>query len=168
MTGIESADTRASELAEFRREGFTMAFYVAICLIAALTVAGGDPDHTVDVIGIVWGTAIGLALAHWFAFRLSTKLVAGNRFDRTDAQLAGAQLLGAASVAVIATIPILLAPPESELESARLALALTIGLAGFAVARTDGAPVLRSILYGGVILVMALAIALIKNTLAGH
>ena len=61
---------------EQRKEGFTMALYVSVCLLAALTGLPDDADrHTLDVLGIVWGTTIGLALAHLFAFRLSARLV---------------------------------------------------------------------------------------------
>jgi len=142
-----------------------MAFYVAICLVAALTVVG---DDSVNVIGIVWGTAIGLAMAHWFAFRLSTKLVTSNSFGKSDAELGLAQLAGAASIAVLATVPILLFPADTELEATRIVLSLTIGLAGYVVARSGGASRIRSLIYGIAVLAMALAIAVIKNILAGH
>jgi len=145
-----------------------MAFYVAICVVAALTIVSDDGDDGVNVIGIVWGTAIGLALAHWFAFRLSTRLVTSNTFGRRDAELGLAQLAGAASVAVLATIPILLVPADTELEATRIVLSLTIGLAGYIVARSGGASRIRSLIYGTAVLVIALVIAIVKNVLAGH
>ena len=74
---------RARRQNEQRKEGFTMALYVSVCLLAALT---GLPDradrHLLDVLGIVWGTTIGLALAHWFAFRLSARLVESGELRR--------------------------------------------------------------------------------------
>jgi hypothetical protein len=158
----------AHETTELRREAYTMAFYVAICVVAALTVVSDDADHSINVIGIVWGTAIGLALAHWFAFRLSTRLVTSGTIGRRDAELGLAQLAGAAAVAVLATVPILLFPADTELEATRIVLSLTIGLAGYVVARSGGASRIRSLIYGTVVLGSALVIAVIKNTLGGH
>lgn len=61
---------------ELRKEPFTMALYVAVCLLAALTALSEHADRElVEVLGIVWGSTIGLALAHWFAFRMSARLV---------------------------------------------------------------------------------------------
>jgi hypothetical protein len=57
---------------EHIQEAATMALYVSICLLAALAAVRerADAGH-VDVLRLVWGTTLGLALAHWFAFRLS-------------------------------------------------------------------------------------------------
>ena len=44
--------------------------------------------------------------------------------------------------------PVLVLPSSSELDAARLVLAVFIGLVGFAVARGGGASVMRSVLYG--------------------
>ena len=52
-----------------------MALYVAICLIAALTALAkltAIPGH---IMGLVWGTTVGLAVAHVFAFRIAGRLV---------------------------------------------------------------------------------------------
>ena len=76
-----------------------MALYVSVCLLAALT---GLPDqtdrHLLGVLGIVWGTTIGLALAHLFAFRLSARLVESGELRREDRELAFAQLVGATAI----------------------------------------------------------------------
>src|SRR3954452_4312009 len=89
---------------ELRKEAATMALYVAICLLAALSiVTNAEVAHEHTVVKIIWGTTIGLALAHWFAFRLSARLVAAGAVRRTDAALAAAQFVGAAIVAVLAT-----------------------------------------------------------------
>jgi hypothetical protein len=49
-----------------------------------------------------------------------------------------------------------------------LLLAAFIALVGFAVARGGGATRARALLYGLSVLVVAVAIALVKNALAGH
>jgi hypothetical protein len=149
-----------------RREAVTTALYVAVCLLAGLT-AIDDDDHP-HTLEIVWGTTVGLALAHWFAFRLSARYVAGGTFHAHDAEVALAELVGAGSVAVLATLPVILFPERVELDVARLLVAGFIGLVGFAVARTGGASMVRSIVYGGTTLVVAGVIALVKNILVGH
>jgi hypothetical protein len=71
-------------------------------------------------------------------------------------------------VALLASVPVLLFPESVELELVELLLAAFIALVGFAVARGGGATRARAILYGLVVLVVAVAIALVKNGLAGH
>jgi hypothetical protein len=73
----QQGEEEEEEARELRKEAFTMALYVAICLLAALSVVsehGGTSEA--DTFKIVWGTTLGLALAHWFAFRVSSRLVA--------------------------------------------------------------------------------------------
>jgi hypothetical protein len=64
------ADEEAEEALELRKEALTMALYVTICLLAALSVVAEHGEGAqADTFKIVWGTTLGLALAHWFAFR---------------------------------------------------------------------------------------------------
>jgi hypothetical protein len=154
---------------ELRKEAWVMAMYVAVCLLAALTaVAEKASDGHVRVIGIVWGTTVGLALAHAFAFRVSARIVAQGRIRRSDAEVVVAQIIGAMVVAVLATIPVLLWPPTSELDVVRSVLALFIAAVGFAVARSSGAGRARSLVYSGGLLTVGVTIALAKNILSGH
>ena len=83
-------------------------------------------------------------------------------------QAAGAQLVGALAVALLATIPMLVLPESVELDVVRFSLAGFIALVGFAVARSSGASRTRSIVYGGSVLVVAVTVAVLKNVLAGH
>ena len=154
---------------EVWREAITMALYVAICLLAALTAVAerADAGHAVTL-GIVWGTTIGLALAHWFAFRVSSRMVGGGSLSRADARLAGAQMAGAAAVAALVSIPVLALPSTAELDVARIVLAALIGLAGFLVGRRSGASTFRSVVFGGVMVVAGLGIAILKNVLSHH
>lgn len=151
---------------ELRKEAMTMGLYVAVCLLA--TMLAVDDHSTGDhplAFGLVWGTTLGLAAAHWFAFRLSAKYVASGTAHRADAELAAAQFLGAAAVAVLATVPILLLPGEVELDVVRLDMAVFITAVGFAVSRSTGASRGRSIAYGFAVLILAFAVALLKNAL---
>ena len=152
---------------ELRKEALAMALYVAICLLAALAAV---PESSVEdhVVKIVWGSTIGLALAHWFAFRVSARLVAQGTVRRHDALTALAQLLGAVAVAVVTTIAVLIVPASVEVEVVELVLACFIGLVGFAVSRSGGAGHGRSIVYGAFLLVVAAMVVLVKIALTGH
>jgi hypothetical protein len=153
---------------ELRKEAYTMALYVAICLLGALVALPTHQESDGVVIAIIWGVTVGLAMAHWFAFRVSATLVGDGKLRRHDLNLGSAQLVGAAVVALLASIPVLISPTSAELEAAELTLAAFIGVIGFAVARSGGANRLRAIFYATLVLGVAVAIALIKNALVGH
>jgi hypothetical protein len=159
----------ADHHAHLATEALTMALYVAVCLLAAL-IALGDraEEHHVRAIALVWGTTIGLALAHLFAFRLAAKWISGGTLTEKDTAAALAQLAGAAGVAVIATIPIVLFGPSIEFDLVRLVLALLIGGAGFGAARSAGASTVRAALAGVSVLAVAVAVAVAKNYFSGH
>lgn len=146
-----------------------MALYVSICLLAELTAMSDtvNSGHVV-ILAIVWGTTIGLAVAHFFAFRLSARFVSGGTVNRSDGRLGLAQIAGSAGVAVLVTIPVVLLPTTSELDVARICLAAFIGIIGYGVARSSDASVPRSLAFSALILVAGLAIAILKNTLVGH
>ncbi len=159
----------SAHLVELRKEASVMALYVAVCLLAALIALGEDADHGhVRAFGLVWGTTIGLASAHAFAFRISARLVAAGQIGRHDQQVVAAQLTGAAAVAAIATVPIVLLDSTAELDAVRLVLGLFIGAAGYGVARSSGAGRVRSLISAGVVLLLAATVAVIKNILSGH
>lgn len=144
-----------------------MALYVAICLLAGFA-ALPETDARAHVLQIIWGVTVGLAVAHWFAFRMSARLVGAGRVRPHDVQSAGAQLAGAAGVALLASVPVIVFPESVELELVELLLAGWIAVVGFAVARGGGATRARALVYALSVLVLAVAIALVKNVLAGH
>lgn len=159
----------ADQRLELRKEAWVMALYVAVCLLAALTAVAdnGESGH-VRALGIIWGTTFGLALAHVFAFRVSARLVAQGTIRADDRFAIAAQLVGAMAVAVFATVPVLLLPSASEFDTVRWALSLLIAVVGYLVATSSGAGRTRSLVYAGALLVIAIAIALLKNVLGGH
>lgn len=161
-----STDVRTRPWSEAHKEACTMALYVAICLLAALA-AIPDPGD-VSVFVVIWGTTVGLALAHWFAFQVSARLVAAGEIRRHDAAASVAHLTGALSVAVLATVPVLFLPASSELDVVRLVLAGFIAAVGFAVAHGGGASRVRAALYATAVLIVAGSIAALKNILTGH
>lgn len=165
----DDARPEESQRAEARLEASTMALYVSVVLLAAL-VALRDSAHSSQaaLLELIWGTTIGLTLAHLYAFRVSSRLVRGRSFDRGDLQLAGAQLAGASVVALLCTIPVAVLPSPAEDDSVRLLLGLLLGLAGYISGRTGGASRLRSFVLGTSVFAVGIAVVLVKNATAGH
>ena len=158
----------SEERLEFRKEALTMALYVAICLMASLIVIPDSAVAQTNVIGLIWGVTLGLALAHWFAFRVSARMVGAGTVRSSDIELIGAQLLGASSVALLVSVGVVLLPDSAELQGAEYLLAALISLIGFAVARGAGASRMRAVVYALFVLAGAVTIAVVKNLLAGH
>jgi hypothetical protein len=164
----EARDEDDERRVEMSLESSTMALYVSVVLLAELVAikdaaARGDSE----MLGVIWGTTLGLALAHFFAFRVASRLVRGSAFHRRDMQLALAQLSGAAVVAALCTIPVvLLRTPRHDV--VRLELAVLLGIAGYASGRTGGASRPRSLMTGALVLMLGVTVALVKNVLVGH
>lgn len=143
-----------------------MALYVAVCLLAA-GAAAPEVSHQ-ELLGIIWGVTIGLALAHWFAFRVSTRLVTAGQVGRADIELASAQLTGAAAVAALASIPVLLFPTSLEYIAAGLLLAAFVAVVAYVAKRGGGSTRTSALAYALIVLVVAATVVEVKNRLAGH
>ena len=166
---VESvAETDDAYRDHLRKEGWTMALYLAVCLIAALTALENAAAIPGRVMGLVWGTTIGLALAHLFAFRIAGRLVHDGRISKSDRIVSGIQLAAAAAVAVTVSVPVLIAPPDSELDWARFMCAGIIGAGGYGVARGAEQNRIRSLAFATGVLAVALVVAGIKHALVGH
>jgi peptidoglycan/LPS O-acetylase OafA/YrhL len=90
------------------------------------------------------------------------------RLPKSDQIVSSVQLAAAAAVALLVTIPVLIAPPSAELNSARYTCAFIIGVVGYGIARSAEKSRMRAALYGLAVLVLAFIIAAIKHALAGH
>ena len=88
----------------------------------------------------LWGTAVGLALAHWFAFQFAAPLFRGERPNRHAAVIGLAQVAGAVFVAAIFSLPVLLFSDVGAQETTGDVPALLIGVVAYAVARISGRP----------------------------
>ena len=160
--------------AELVRETSVMVLYLSVVLLATLGVLpsdyvelAADADHGGPALAlVVWGTTVGLALAHWFAFRLATAALGDGTPSRHDVSLGVAQVLGAAFVAIVTTLAIAIAPPGAEVRAAIFVPAAFIGAAGFGVARASGRSVARSVVVGVAVLILGLAVAVVKAWLA--
>lgn len=151
-----------------------MILYVSIVLLAtlaALPAAYGDAaettrDDDLSLVGVVWGTAIGLALAHWFAFVVAAAGFRSGKLHRHEWELATAHVAGAAIVALCTTIPIVVTDDVSDVRAAAFAPAVFIGLAGYRVARSAGRSAIASSVAGVIGLLLGLAVAGIKAFLS--
>jgi hypothetical protein len=160
---------------EALREGATMALYVSIVLLAEMitiwvneTPGGADPIHGLELVSLIWGTTIGLAVAHLFAFRLAAGGFGDRTFGTAEWEMAGAQLGGAASVALVCSVPVMLAGDANDLATAIYAPDIIIGVAGYIVSRAAGRSQFTSVLVGIGAALLGVAVAAAKNILAGH
>ena len=143
-----------------------MALYIAIVLLAEL-ITLTDP-HGWQLAAIVWGTTIGLVVAHAFAFQVATHGLTGGRLPPADLAEIRAELIGATAIGVVATVPILLFRSSTEIEAVRFSLAVATGIVGYLVERTNDHGRLASVAFAAGILIVALAIAAFKTFITEH
>ena len=151
-----------------RREADMMAFYLATTLLVALDLARDDaPPPLPEVILIIWGTTLGLAVAHWFALGLSAYLVKDPTLHHTPGQMLFSQVVMSVFLALLASAAVLLMSPyvRAELLSGRVAVALFVGALVVVESRARGDRVRRALGLGAVALGLALAVAIVKLVL---
>jgi uncharacterized membrane protein len=164
-TGLH-ARTPEHQRIELRREAGTNALYVSVVLLAEL--AALPQDHIPKgwaMIALIWGTTLGLALAHWFAFSVASSAIAGT-LSRQDLEVGVAGVAGALFVALVASLPeVLFAARDAE----RVLLfvpATFIGIGGFFVARAADRSVRLSFLWALGFVFAGLTIAIVKVLLS--
>ena len=155
-----------------------MVLYLSVVMIATLAALpsgaesgdghGASGVHGIQLVGLIWGTSIGLALAHLFAFRLTARAFSGGKVGEKDVVIGLAQLAGAALVAALCTIPVLFAGDDTEVQVTLFVPALLVGLAGYGVARASDRSKTQALILAGVVIVMGLTVASVKNFLVGH
>lgn len=154
------------------REAITMGLSITISLLAVLT-AKPHTDRSTAALTLIWGSTVGLALAHWLAFQLTARLFTGGKLSPHDRVSHAAQAAAAIGVAVLASAPLLLTTSSGPALSRLLLAGLIgliglIGLFGFGVARHRGASHARSTAYALTVVVIALIVAIGKLLLTGH
>src|SRR5262245_61542338 len=148
---------------ELAREGVTMALYVAITLLATLiAIPSEDVPGTLHTAALIWGGAAGLALAHWLAFDVGARLFSNVHLDRLHRLGGPVSVAAALVVALVATVPMLIAPDDIASEVAIVVLTLILAAAGFGVGRRSGAGVLRALAGAALLLAFAWVIVGIK------
>ena len=167
------------ERVEALREGLTMALYVSITLLATLAALPADGSasddhgsadgvHGIGLVGLVWGTTLGLALAHWFSFRVVAKGFGGGTTTRRDTLVGAAQMAGAATVALLCTIPVVLTSDDNDVQVTSFVPALVVGLGAYGASRLGGRQPRVALVLAGAAIAVGLAVAGTKNVLAGH
>lgn len=164
----EQGVTADRHLTEPVREGVTMALSVCIVLAAEFVALGDVAAGEGVVVGAVWGTTMGLALAHVFAFDLTARLAGRGTLGRDARAAILLQLAAAAGVALVVTIPFLGFTRERAVDTAGFIVATIIGVTAFGIWRVSGAGLLRSGVYALVVLVVAILVVLTKVALSGH
>jgi hypothetical protein len=173
---LAKATATTDARAEVFREAVTMVLYVSVVEIAELTAlpeshfAHGRVTGAVggQLLEILWGTAVGLALAHWFAFQFAAPLFRGEQPTRHAAVIGLAQLAGALFVAAVSSLPVLLLSDVRAQEATSDIPALVIGVVAYVIARISGRSRTVSCLYGVTALALGVLVALVKSILAAH
>jgi hypothetical protein len=151
-----------------------MMLYVSIVLLAELAAIPTDHNGGVhgptgwSLIEIIWGTTIGLALAHYFAFTIATHGLSQGRLTGEDRVEALAEIGGAAVVALMASIPVLLFSPAREQEIVPAVLVLLVGTIAFGVERSNGHSRKTALIYGVGALVIGFLVVTVKEAVAYH
>jgi hypothetical protein len=150
-----------------RREADMMAFYLGITLLVALSVSkDAAPPPMPELLLIIWGTTIGLAVAHWFALGLSAYLVDDPGLHHSPREMLFSQLVMAVILAVVASIAVLVAPlVQEELFSGRVAVAVFVGALVVVESRARGHRLVRALALGAVALGLAIAVSVLKLAL---
>lgn len=151
-----------------RREFLAAALYMAMVLLAGLVVVPTESlpsDWT--IVAAMLGTAVGLIVAHFLAFRLASHLSdASGTWPGSAAQEAGAQVLGGLAVAAVGAVPFLLLDGTPALRVSLFALAAMPAVVGLGIARSRGRSWLSSALFTAAVLALALGVVLLKSALA--
>ena len=145
-----------------------MTLYLSVVLLATLAAlpAGhdaGEPVHGpvgIELLAILWGTTIGLALAHGFAFKVATQGFGEGRPREQAFKEALAEIAAAAVVAALASLAVLVFGPENEQRVVLFVLALIIGGVGYLVERANGRTRMASLIFGVITLFVGLVVSL--------
>jgi hypothetical protein len=158
------------------REAATMVLYVSVVEIAELVSIPEEHfsdghvtgPHGSTLLAVIWGTAIGLALAHWFAFRVAAPGFRGETPTRLDLQIGLAQLGGAVFVAIVSSLPVFLLSDVHEQETVPDVPAAIIGILAYFIARGSGRSRLAAGFYGATALALGIVVATVKARLSAH
>ena len=172
MLGLAGSDERS----EILREATVMILYVSVVEIAEL--AALPEDHFANgrvtgavggqLLAILWGTAVGLAIAHWFAFRLAAPAFRGERVTSLDTKIGVAQVVGAMLVALISSLPVFFLNDVRAQEFTGDIPAIIIGVVGYLLARSRKKSRIASFFYGFTALALGVLVATVKSKLAAH
>ena len=145
-----------------------MALYACVVLTAEFVGLGDQFESAKFAIGVIWGTTVGLTLAHVFAFDLAARVFSAGPLDR-DTQVSMAFQVGAgAAVAAALTLPFLVLRPSTALYIDGFLTAGFIGLIAYGIARTAGRSSIGAVAFGLGTLGVAVAVVAVKDLLSYH
>ena len=144
-----------------------MALYLCLVLGAEFLVVDDYVSLTRSALGVIWGTALGLAVAHLFAFGLASRLFSGGALhDETRTSIAW-QLASAVGIAAALSVPFLIAEVSTAFDVDLFLIAGFIAVVVYLVARSAGSSRARSVVDGAIMLAIAGAVILAKAGLSG-
>ncbi len=155
-------------ISRLQREVTTMALYVCVVLVATIAAVpeeGLDDAH--EVIGVLWGGAVGLAIAHWFSFNAAAQLYSGGHLDSEDLETGAAQAMAALLIATLCTLPLLFTTDDWAATVSIAALAVIIALIGYSASRRAGLSRRKAVLRAVLTVVAGIIVASVKLAL-GH
>lgn len=158
---VEEAERARTEV---WREGVTMALYISLSQLAVMTAMSTKEAHANTKLALTVAlTTVGLIAAHQVAFRMSSRLVApGSKLEPLASSVLRAQLLGGASVTVLAVLPILIFGPDAYMWSIALLL-LFVMVIGYLVARSTPLSRPRSLVYVAGVAVVVVGVLAVKS-----
>jgi hypothetical protein len=153
----------AEPVSPLLREVTTMVLYVSVVLLATLAAVPIDElGSDAEVAALLWGAAIGLALAHWFAFHVSAQLYSGGGVSRAEVVSGAAQTGAALAVAFVATLPLLVAKDDVAVAVSVIDLTIVITFIGYTSSRRAGVGHTRALVRAVITVVAGLVVAGIK------
>lgn len=140
-----------------------MVLYVSVVLLATLAaVPVGELGSDAEVAALLWGAAIGLALAHWFAFHVSAHLYSGSGVSRAEIVSGAAQTGAALAVAFVATLPLLVSKDDVAVAVSVIDLTIVIAFIGYMSSRRAGLGRTRAVVPTVITVLAGLLVAGVK------
>lgn len=152
-----------SQRREAVREFVTMALYVSLSLLAVVIATPEMAATRSGVAATVFLTALGLLIAHVLAYSVSSRLVSEGRIDAESRLILTMQVAAGLTVAVIATIPVLLADAPLGPQITEGLLVGIVAVVGYlAVRQRDGSRG-RALVYAGAVIAGVAVVLLMKS-----
>jgi len=140
-----------------------MVLYLAIVLLSVHLARADDASKAEDL-ALLWGTAVGLGLAHLFAYDL-TAVVAEGRLTRDDAFAGAGQIIAVVLTAFLASVPYFFTDAADASSASSAILFGLISVTAYRSARKAGANHLGASLFTIAIAVVAVVVVIIKYSL---
>jgi hypothetical protein len=150
------------------REAVNLVLYLCLVLAAEFVGLSTAAETEAVAVEVIWGTTVGLTLAHIFAFDFAARLFSGGKLDRTARSAAILQVLAAVVLAGILSLPFLALTQTAAMQVDGFLIAALVGATAYAVGRKAGRSNAHCILFGASAVVVAAAVVLLKLKLSGH